>query len=103
MSEEGSEQQQRYCTNCGAEIREGTSFCISCGTPLTAGAQEPPPHPEPPPSRGPSPFDNLLHRVGGIFGRAREGLEGTGTGRLPGGGVEWFRQLPTIPKLLIVG
>ncbi len=22
---------QRYCGNCGAEIRSGTSFCVSCG------------------------------------------------------------------------
>ncbi len=25
---------QRYCGNCGAEIRSGTSFCVSCGTSL---------------------------------------------------------------------
>lgn len=28
---EGSEQPQRYCTNCGAELRAGTDFCVSCG------------------------------------------------------------------------
>lgn len=26
-----SSQPQRYCTNCGAEVRSGTSFCVSCG------------------------------------------------------------------------
>jgi hypothetical protein len=36
---EGSRQgqQQRYCTNCGAEIRPGNSFCVSCGQRLPAG------------------------------------------------------------------
>jgi hypothetical protein len=33
---EGSGQQQRYCTNCGAEIRPGNSFCVSCGQRLDA-------------------------------------------------------------------
>jgi hypothetical protein len=28
---EGPGQQQRYCTNCGAEIRPGNTFCVSCG------------------------------------------------------------------------
>jgi hypothetical protein len=104
---EGSEQQQRYCTNCGAEIRPGTSFCVSCGTPLTAGAQEPPPpHPEPPPSEGASPFDNLLLRVRRILNRARNGFAGVGNdfGRgSSGSALEWVRQLSTIPKLLVVG
>ena len=40
MSEgEGAEQQQRYCTNCGAEIRPGTSFCVSCGVSLVQGPE----------------------------------------------------------------
>ncbi len=26
---------QRYCRNCGAEIRSGTSFCVFCGASLT--------------------------------------------------------------------
>ena len=34
---EGSGQRQRYCTNCGAEIRCGYSFCTSCGTLLIPG------------------------------------------------------------------
>jgi hypothetical protein len=34
---EGPGQQQRYCTNCGAEIRPGNSFCVSCGQRLDAG------------------------------------------------------------------
>lgn len=33
---ENSERPQRYCTNCGAEIRAGTGFCVSCGVALSA-------------------------------------------------------------------
>lgn len=36
MSEgERPNQPQRYCTNCGAEIRSETSFCVSCGVALS--------------------------------------------------------------------
>lgn len=31
-----SNQPQRFCRQCGAEIRSGSSFCISCGAALTA-------------------------------------------------------------------
>lgn len=27
----GNDQPQRYCANCGAELRVGTSSCMSCG------------------------------------------------------------------------
>jgi hypothetical protein len=37
---DGSGQAGRYCTNCGAEIRPGTRFCMSCGEPLDLAAQE---------------------------------------------------------------
>src|SRR5829696_5157009 len=98
MSEGDGSEQQRYCTNCGAEIRPGTSFCISCGTPLTAGTQEPgtshpgPSHSEPPPSEEPSPFDNLLLKIRGILNRVRGGFAGVDAGgirRLPGRGGGW--------------
>jgi hypothetical protein len=37
---EGPSQQQRYCTNCGIEIRPGNSFCVSCGQRLDAGDED---------------------------------------------------------------
>lgn len=39
-----------YCSNCGAQIREGARFCDSCGNPVaqaTPGATQPPPMPPP--------------------------------------------------------
>jgi zinc-ribbon domain len=104
---EGSRPQQRYCTNCGAEVRPGNAFCFSCGAPLTTGAhQSGPPHPEPTPSEEPSPFDKLMtwlrqaaDRLGGSF----SGLSTDGARRLPARAVEWFRDLPGIAKLIIVG
>ncbi len=99
--------QQRYCTNCGAEVRSGMAFCFSCGAPLTSRAQEPDPaHPEPTPSEEPSPFDKLMtwlrqaaDRLGGDF----SGLSTDGARRLPARAVGWFRDLPSIPKLVIAG
>lgn len=35
--EEGAERPQRYCRNCGAGVRAGTRFCVSCGTSLIPG------------------------------------------------------------------
>lgn len=53
--------QQRYCRNCGTEIRPGMSFCVSCGAPVTPVAGGPgPTNPGPTPSDEPSPFDNLM-------------------------------------------
>jgi hypothetical protein len=37
---EGPGQQQRYCTNCGTEIRFGNAFCTSCGTLLTPSGKD---------------------------------------------------------------
>ena len=34
---EDSGQLQRYCRQCGAEVRTGTRFCVSCGVALVAG------------------------------------------------------------------
>jgi hypothetical protein len=42
----------RYCTNCGNELREGFRYCGSCGSPVHATARVPAPEadvPIPPP------------------------------------------------------
>lgn len=61
---EGNEQPQRYCQNCGAEVRPGTSFCVSCGKSLF---QEPESSSNtfeaPSPSGSTGSFSNTLRRV----------------------------------------
>jgi len=82
-------------------------FCFSCGAPLTTGAQEPDPtHLEPTSSEEPSPFDKLMTwlrqaavRLGGSF----SGVSTDRARRLPARAVEWFRDLPSIPKLVLAG
>lgn len=32
-----------FCTNCGAQLKEGTRFCVQCGTPVKAPAATPAP------------------------------------------------------------
>ena len=45
---------KRFCTNCGAQLVEGTAFCTSCGAPAAAGAPAQPGVP-PPPAEAPPP------------------------------------------------
>ena len=77
---ESTGQSQRYCSNCGAEVRPGASFCVSCGV-------------------------NLAPRMPG----AAQQDQSTPTS--PGGGtspsihqrvVQWFKDLPGTPKLILV-
>jgi hypothetical protein len=83
------------------------AFCFSCGAPLTAGAQEPDPaHPGPTPSEEPSPLDKLmtwLRQAADRLRRSFSGVSTDGARRLPGRAVGWFRDLSSIPKLIIVG
>ena len=30
-----------FCAKCGAQVADGTSFCVSCGTPVESGAASP--------------------------------------------------------------
>lgn len=103
----GSERSQGNCANCGAEIRPGTAFCISCGAPLTPEPEEPgPTNPEQNPSEEQSPFDSLLVQLRGTVIRLREFISGSATDnlrRLPGRALSWFRDLPGAPKLVLVG
>ena len=83
------------------------AFCFSCGASLTTGAQEPgPTHPESTPTEEPSPFDKLMTRLrqaADRYGGSFSSLSTDGARRLPARAVEWFRNLPGVPKLVIVG
>ena len=37
--------QAETCEKCGADVREGTSFCYNCGAPVVEAALAPPPEP----------------------------------------------------------
>lgn len=98
--------QDRYCRNCGAEIRGDTSFCVSCGVPFTqvAGPSAPPPS-EPPTSAS---FDSFVNAVREQFQGWRRRFSGSSSARatvqqISGRIINWFRDLETIPKLVIVG
>ena len=105
MSEETG--QQRYCGSCGAEVRSGMTFCVSCGTPLAAASREPGlTNPGPTPSDEPSPFDNLLTWSRQAAGSLRGTFSGIGTDGirgLPRRTLGWFRGLSGLPKLVLVG
>ncbi len=38
----------RFCGNCGQELRSGARFCPSCGQPTSSTTQPPPPEPATP-------------------------------------------------------
>lgn len=40
-----------FCPNCGAQVTEGTKFCVSCGTPLVEEVAAPPVTAEKPPKK----------------------------------------------------
>ncbi len=99
---------QRYCGNCGAEVRPDTSFCVSCGRPVNGGPASPGPNnpvpPLPPPSR--SLADTLREAMLGLtrrFSNARSASGGASFSGLPNRLTNWFRDLPSVPKLIIVG
>jgi hypothetical protein len=109
MSEKGGlEQPQRFCTNCGAQIRSGNAFCVSCGTPVTAESGEPGPSPSSSDLRGR--LRSFLDDLRRSLRQSADGLRNTFPGpntdvirRLPRRAVEWFRDLSSIPKLVLVG
>jgi hypothetical protein len=87
-------QPQRYCRNCGAELRTGTAFCTSCGaslgpTPIASGPQA-------------SRTDSQT-QAGSPSGAWLHGPGVDGLCRLPGRAVRWLRDLPVVPKLALLG
>ncbi len=56
-----------FCTSCGAQVADGTSFCPTCGKPMAAAAQQSAP---PPAAGGPaaqSPTAGLQENVAGLL------------------------------------
>lgn len=99
---------QRYCVNCGAEIRVGTSFCVSCGRPVNGGPASPGPDysPPPPPTPPRSLADTLLQTFSGLtqlLSNARSSSGGGTLRGLPNKVLNWFRDLPSVAKLILVG
>lgn len=102
-----NEHPKRYCGNCGAEIRSGTTFCVSCGKPVGRGPASPgPDNPvPPPPTPSRSLADTLQEAFSGIterFSNASSSSFGSTAQGVLNGITKWFRDLPLTPKLILV-
>ena len=112
---EGSEQQRRFCTNCGAEVRAGTDFCVSCGANLVQ--ERPTPGYDSTESRSAGSADSfsdifqgkfrelrLRERLQGLRGwllRSRSTLNSQDVRGMPGRALTWLRNLPPIVKIVL--
>lgn len=104
---ENNEGFQRYCTVCGAELRAGTGFCVSCGASLSREPVESgPAYSQPSPEQNQTSADpawdffaRLRRRFAGII----TNLRGTNLGDAPRRAVNWLRDLPSVPKLVVAG
>jgi LmeA-like phospholipid-binding/zinc-ribbon domain len=70
------EQTERYCSNCGHELRPEARFCSNCGEPVNRGARVPTPHADRPvPPLSPPPRKTIVRRrlpgSGALRGRGR--------------------------------
>ncbi len=54
---EGSGQPQRYCGSCGAQVRAGSTFCVSCGMQLTSDSED----------LGPGSTNSVLNNARGLL------------------------------------
>ncbi len=113
---ENSEQpQQRFCTSCGAEIRAGTSFCISCGASLapnpgttasTHDAVALDSESEPEGGAGstrPAQGESQAARPMGSSADSQYDVEANTTSKFLNRVINWFRNLSSVPKLIIAG
>ncbi len=100
---------QRYCGNCGTEIRAGTSFCVSCGASLASGstgsksANSEPSRSEQTasPTHGAS-----WASVQGFVQRVRESFAGSYRSDFQQASnrtIRWFESLPVALKIAVVG
>jgi hypothetical protein len=104
---EGSGQAQKYCGSCGAEVRQSTNFCVSCGTPVNGGHAGPgPDNPVPPLIPPKSLADTVLETFSGLtrlFSNSRSSSGETTMRELVNRGIKWFKDLSPVPRLIIVG
>jgi zinc-ribbon domain len=94
--------------NCGAEIRPGNAFCVSCGAPVSSGFEE-----SGSVNSGPATSEGLgsfagdlrakLRRAADRLGGAFSGFRAEDLRHLTGRAPRWFRNLPGILKLVLVG
>ena len=109
----GAGQPQRFCTNCGAELRAGTGFCVSCGasvggTPLGQGPEHPGGEYSEP--RSSSATESLADSLRGKLEGLRRWSSGSSSSlgtrdirHIRNRMVNWFIGLPSVPKLILVG
>ncbi len=97
---------QRFCGNCGTEIRPGISFCVSCGRPVNGGPASPgPDNPVPPPTPSKSLADTLREAILGLTRRFSNASLSSGGGSTQGMSkrvTDWFRDLSLTPKLILI-
>jgi hypothetical protein len=70
------EQPERYCSNCGHELRPEAQFCSNCGVPVNRGARVSTPHADRPAPPLPPPPQKVVGRrrlpgSGALRGRGR--------------------------------
>ena len=97
------EQPERYCSNCGHQLRPEDRFCSNCGMPVHRGARVPTPHADRPvPPLPPPPQEAVGRRKSIVSGALR------GRGRKPLillvlVGLFLFVVLPVVLESLIAG
>lgn len=105
---ESSERPQRYCTNCGAEIRAGNAFCVSCGASLVRAPIESGPIQSKPSlterlkavaDSFHRSFQNFKQRVSGVSLDSARSTAAEISSRT----IHWFKDLPSITKLIVIG
>ncbi len=104
-----SEGSQRYCGNCGAEVRQDTRFCVSCGAGLKPGSQNPnttSSNSSPSEKVDSSANETLWTDIQSFGQRVREGFAGSSEPsfrQMSNRMVRWFESLPVALKVAVVG
>ena len=100
--------QQGFCVGCGAKLRPSTRFCTSCGRLLDQNAQgSGSEHSVPPPTQPGPPSESLRETLQGSSAEQppnpRSSSSGVTLSGLADGGIKWFKDLPSVPKLILFG